>query len=67
MFLLRRVAFANGAVVFLRPQDHDKQIGCLLDQVLNKNLVINDMSVEKAAAWNLAVHLYNMPTPGYWN
>lgn len=66
MLSLRRIEFDNGAVVFLRPNDHDRQIGCLMAQVLNDHVVIQDMSIEKAAAWNIAVHLFHMPTLGYY-
>jgi hypothetical protein len=65
MLSLRRIEFDNGAVVFLQPKDHDRQIGCLLSQVLREKLVIQDMTIEKAAAWNIAVHLFHMPT-GYY-
>ena len=63
MFRYRQVEFDNGATVFLRPQDHDRQIGLLLKKMTTENLVL-DITVEKAAAWDYAVNLYHMPVMG---
>jgi len=64
MLSFRRIQFDNGSIIYLRPEDHERQIGHLINQMLTCKLVIKDMSVEKAAAWNYAVHLYNMPVEG---
>ena len=65
MLSFRKVEFDNGAIVFLRPKEHDQQIGNLTAQVMNNRVVIQDMSIEKAAAWSMAVHLFHMPTSHY--
>lgn len=60
----RQIHFENGSKIFLRPADHDRQIGYILSEIAEHNLVLNDVSVDIVAAWNFAFNLYNMPIQG---
>jgi uncharacterized 2Fe-2S/4Fe-4S cluster protein (DUF4445 family) len=60
----RQIQFENGSQIFLRSADHDRHITELLSEIACQKLVLHDVTVDIAAAWNFAYNLYLLPVQG---